>query len=187
MKLALFLASHEGKCYFLGTVGTKVQAFYVTHDNLAAVKAVPIQSNKMVDSLDEFVTTSGRPKIEDTPIYPLSQADYEKVLAGSDSLNFFAKLKDARKAKGTPPVAHYLKCAAIKSSDKKQSILQVNIHDDCSYLPNKTRTKIATALETQLDVDTWEELKLFLKPALPWDKTLVSLVFVHYRHISPFA
>ena len=48
LKLALFLTSHEDKCYFLGTVGTKVQAFYVTHDDLAAVKAAPIQNNKMV-------------------------------------------------------------------------------------------------------------------------------------------
>lgn len=42
LKLALFLASHKDKCYFLGTVGTKVQAFYVTHDDLAAVKTAPI-------------------------------------------------------------------------------------------------------------------------------------------------
>ena len=185
LKLALFLTSHKDKCYFLGTVGTKVQAFYVTHDDLAAVKAAPIQNNKMVDSLDEFVTTSGRPKIEATPIYPLSQADYEKVFAGSDSLNFFAKLKDAQKAKGTPLVAHYLKCTAIKSSNRKQSILQVNIHDDCSNLPNKTQIEIATALETHLGGGIWEELKSFLKPALPWDKTLVSLSFVVHGHTPP--
>ena len=98
----------------------------------------------------------------------------EKVFSGSASasLNLFAKLKDARKAKGTPPVVHYLKCAAIKSSDKKQSILQVPIHDDCSGLSNKAQTEIATALETQLDEDTWESLKSFLEAALPWDATL---------------
>ena len=47
LKPALFLVSQENKCYFLGTVGSKVQAFYVTHDNLAEVQAAPIQSNKM--------------------------------------------------------------------------------------------------------------------------------------------
>ena len=137
LKPALFLVSQENKCYFLGTVGSKVQAFYVTHDDLAEVKAAPIKNKKMEDSLTDFVTTLGRKTIKGSPIYPLSQGDQETVFYGSPSLNLFAKLKDARKATGTPPVVHFLKCAAIKSSDKKQSILQVPIHDDCSGLSNK--------------------------------------------------
>ena len=174
LKPALFLVSQENKCYFLGTVGSKVQAFYVTHDDLAEITAAPIKNQKLADSLTDFVTTSGRKTIKGSPIHALSQSDQETVFFGSPNFNLFTKLKEARKAKGTPPVVHFLKCAAIKSSDKNQSILQVPIHDDCSGLSNKARTDIATALEDQLDEDTWDSLKSFLEAALPWDATLTD-------------
>ena len=102
MKPALFLASNKKNCYFLGAVGTKVQAFYVTHDNLAEVKGSAIKNKDMLDNLTEFVTTSRRATSKVTPIYPISKDNHEKAFNSINCMNIFDKLKGAQKAKGTP-------------------------------------------------------------------------------------
>ena len=121
--------------------------------------------------LMDFVTTSRRATSKATPIYPITKDNHEKVFNSIDSMNMFDKLKEVQKAKDTPQVIHYLKCAAIKSDTNNENILQVNIRDDCSRLPKKTRNEIVAALETQLNPETWDKLKPFLKTALPWTET----------------
>ena len=89
---------------------------------MAEVKGAPIKNKDMINSLTEFVTTSGRATTKATPIYPLSNCDnHEQVFNSIEAMKIFKKLKEAKKAKGTPRVVHHFKCVAIESTIIKKA------------------------------------------------------------------